>query len=122
MTEIPQDEKPKPGAPPLSGSVLRTGIYGGSLLIIAMLGALVTANRMPGFEKYALERNASCYTLFVLLMFVPAVRFLTRPVQMFASAMIAWVMFDFRTQLRILGKLEQRGMTRRSQQTNNNEP
>jgi hypothetical protein len=93
MTEIPQNEKPKPGAPPLSGSVLRTGIYGGSLLIIAMLGALVTANRMPGLEKYALERNASCYTLFVLLMLVPAVRFLTRPVQMFASAMIAWVMF-----------------------------
>jgi len=29
----------------------------------------------------------------VLLMLVPVVRFLTRPVQMFASAMLAWGMF-----------------------------
>jgi len=32
-------------------------------------------------------------------------------------ALIAWVTFDFRTQLRILGELEQRGVTRRSRQT-----
>jgi hypothetical protein len=93
MTEIPQDLQPKPETAPLSGSVVRTGIYCGSLLIVAMLGALVAANRLPGLEKYAFERNASCYTLFVLLILVPVVRFLTRPVQMFASAMIGWVMF-----------------------------
>jgi heme exporter protein D len=32
-------------------------------------------------------------------------------------ALIAWVTFDFRAQLRILGELEQRGATRRSRQT-----
>ncbi len=37
-------------------------------------------------------------------------------------ALIAWVMFDFRTQRRILGELEQRGMTRRSRQTSKTEP
>jgi hypothetical protein len=93
MTETPQNLQPTPEAAPLSGSVVRTGIYCGSFLIVAMLAALVAANRMLGLEKYAFERNASCYTLFVLLMLVPVVRFLTRPVQMFASAMIAWVMF-----------------------------
>ncbi len=76
-----------------SGSAIRTGVYGGSLLIIAMLGALVAANRIPALEKYAFERNAACYTLFVLLMFVPVVRFLTRPLKMFGAAMVGWVMF-----------------------------
>jgi hypothetical protein len=93
MSEILQDLQPKPDRAPLSGSVIRTGIYSGSFLIVAMLGALVAADRIPGLETYAFERNASCYTLFVLLMLVPVVRFLTRPVQMFASAMIGWVMF-----------------------------
>ncbi|THD63341.1 MAG: heme exporter protein CcmD [Bradyrhizobium sp.] len=37
-------------------------------------------------------------------------------------ALIAWVTFDFRTQLRILGELEQRGVTRRSRQPNKTEP
>jgi heme exporter protein D len=32
-------------------------------------------------------------------------------------ALIAWVTFDFRAQLRTLGELEQRGVTRRSRQT-----
>jgi hypothetical protein len=76
-----------------SGSAIRTGIYGGALLIVAMLGALVAANRIPAIEKYAFERNAACYTLFVLLMLVPVVRFLTRPLQMFGAAMVGWVMF-----------------------------
>src|ERR1700689_4036911 len=93
MTEIPSTlrQNPIPALP--SGSAIRTGVYGGALLIIAMLGALVAANRMPALEKYAFERNAACYTLFVLLMLVPVIRFLTRPLKMFGAAMIGWVMF-----------------------------
>ena len=72
----------------------RTGIYTGALLIVTMLGALVAANRMPTLERYALERNAIFYTLFVLLMLVPVVRFFNRPMEMLtASAMIGWVLF-----------------------------
>lgn len=92
MIDSSQNLQPKSSQSPTSGSVIRTGIYSGSFLIIAMLGGLVAANRMPELEKYAFERNASAYTLFVLLMLVPIVRFLTRPIQMFASAMIAWAM------------------------------
>ena len=65
----------------------------GSLLIIVMLGALVAANRIPGLERYALERNAASYSLFVLFMLIPVFRFLNRPLQMFASAMIGWGIF-----------------------------
>lgn len=92
MTE-PQLSARQDSTPLHSGSVLRTGIYGGALLIVAMLGALVAANRVPALEKYAFERNAACYTLFVLLMLVPVIRFLTRPLQMFGAAMIGWVIF-----------------------------
>ncbi len=93
MIDLAENLQPKEGPPPTSGSVLRTGIYGGSFLILAMLGSLVAANRVPALEKYAFERNAVCYTIFVLLMLVPVLRFLTRPIQMFASAMLGWVMF-----------------------------
>lgn len=71
----------------------RTGLYTGALLIIVMLGALVAANRVPALERYALERNAASYTLFVIFMLIPILRFFTRPLSMFVSAMIAWVMF-----------------------------
>ena len=72
---------------------LRVGLYTGALLIVVMLGALVAANRIPGLERYALERNAVSYTLFVLLMLIPIVRFWNRPLRMFGSGMIAWTLF-----------------------------
>jgi len=60
---------------------------------IAMLAALVGANRVPRLEPYALERNAASYVAFAILMLVPIVVFLKRPLQMFVSAIIAWVLF-----------------------------
>lgn len=76
-----------------SHPTLVTGLYMGSLLIIVMMGALVAANRIPGLERYALERNAASYSLFVLFMLIPVFRFLNRPLQLFCSAMIGWAMF-----------------------------
>jgi hypothetical protein len=69
------------------------GIYTGALLIIVMLGALVAANRIPRLEPYALERNAASYGSFVILMLVPVLVFLKRPLKMFLSAIVAWVLF-----------------------------
>lgn len=70
-----------------------TGAYTGTLLVIVMLGALVAANRIPGLERYALERNAASYSMFVILMLIPIFRFLNRPVLLFGSAMLGWAMF-----------------------------
>jgi hypothetical protein len=70
-----------------------TGIYTGVFLIVVMLAALVSANRIPALEPYALERNAISYTLFVLLMMAPVCRFRNRSLQMFLSAMLGWVLF-----------------------------
>lgn len=74
-------------------AALHTGLYTGVLLVIVMTGALFVANRLPWLESRALERNAACYSLFVLFMLIPVARFLNRPVQMFTSAMIGWVIF-----------------------------
>jgi hypothetical protein len=72
---------------------LLTGLYIGALLTIAMLTALVGANRVPRLEPYALERNAASYGAFAILMLVPILVFLKRPLQMFVSAIVAWVLF-----------------------------
>jgi len=69
------------------------GVYTGALLVIVMMGALVAANRVPGLERFALERNAISYSLFLLFMLIPILRFWNRPLEMFGSAMIAWTIF-----------------------------
>lgn len=80
-------------------SALITGCYSGAMLTVAMLGALVVANRIPSLEPYAFERNAASYALFVMLMLVPVLRFLNRPVRMFVASMTSWALltiaYDF---------------------------
>ena len=72
---------------------LFTGLYTGALLVMVMFGALVAANRLSWLDNRALERNAASYGLFVIFMLIPVVRFLNRPLEMFTSAIIGWVMF-----------------------------
>ena len=76
-----------------SSPALWTGVCIGALLNIAMIGALVAANRFPKLEPYALERNALSYSIFVLLLLIPVLRFLRRPKQMFVAGIIGWVLF-----------------------------
>jgi hypothetical protein len=86
-----------------SSSALRpaliAGCYTGAMLTVTMLGALVVANRIPALEPYAFERNAASYALFVLIMLLPVLRFLNRPVKMFVASMTGWVLltvaYDF---------------------------
>jgi hypothetical protein len=72
--------------------VLTLGVYVGAALVGVMLGALVIANRVPALEPYAFERNAACYGLFVMLMFVPVLRYINRPFQMFVASMTSWIL------------------------------
>jgi hypothetical protein len=60
---------------------------------MVMIGALIVANRLPWLDNRALERNAACYSLFVIFMMIPVCRHLNRPLQMFTAAMIGWVIF-----------------------------
>jgi hypothetical protein len=72
---------------------LETGIYMGGLLIVVMMSALFIANRVPGSEHYALERNAAFCAVFFIIMLIPIARFFNRPMPMFISAMIGWASF-----------------------------
>jgi hypothetical protein len=78
---------------------LIAGVYTGAMLIVTMLGALVVANRVPILEPYAFERNAASYALFVMIMLLPVLRFLNRPVKMFVASMSGWILlviaYDF---------------------------
>lgn len=82
-----------PVARELRHAALTTGVYTGGLLSVVMIGALVAANRIPGLERFAVERNAASYGLFVMFMLIPVARFLNRPFQMYLSAMLGWVIF-----------------------------
>jgi hypothetical protein len=74
-------------------TTLQTGIFMGALLIVVMTAALFVANRVPGSERYALERNATFCALFFICMLIPIARHFNRPMPMFMSAMIGWVIF-----------------------------
>src|SRR5579872_5863423 len=76
-----------------SNPALWTGVCIGALLNVEMIAALVAANRFPKLEPYALERNAASYSLFVLLLLIPVLRFLKRPKQMFVAGIVGWVLF-----------------------------
>jgi hypothetical protein len=77
----------------VTSPALRTGLYTGALLVLVMIISLVAANRLPWLENRALERNAACYGLFFLFMFIPVARFWNRPAKMFASGMLSWAIF-----------------------------
>ncbi|HEY3940231.1 MAG TPA: hypothetical protein VGL97_22585 [Bryobacteraceae bacterium] len=74
-------------------TALQTGIFMGALLIVVMIAALFVANRVPGTERYALERNATFCALFFICMLIPIARYFNRPMPMFMSAMVGWITF-----------------------------
>jgi hypothetical protein len=93
MIDVPTAEdkrKPKARNP---REAFSTGLYSGALLTLVMLASLVTADRIPGIERYALERNGLSYVLFLAVMAYPVCRFRNRPMQMFVAGMTGWVMF-----------------------------
>jgi hypothetical protein len=77
----------------VTSATMRTGLYTGALLVLVTIISLVVANRLPFLENRALERNAACYSLFVLFTLIPVIRFWNRPMKMFGSGMLAWSIF-----------------------------
>lgn len=78
---------------PTHRTALQTGIFMGALLIVVMVAALFVANRVPVSEHYALERNATFCALFFICMLIPIARYFNRPMPMFMSAMVGWIIF-----------------------------
>jgi hypothetical protein len=76
-------------------SVFRMGVYIGLCLFTAFALWLVTANRFPLFERFALERNILAITAMVLFAAIPVLRFIRRPGSLLGSGVIAWAVFSF---------------------------
>jgi hypothetical protein len=74
----------------LQNAAARVGIYTGVALALVFTTWLVVANRVPEFEKFALERNVVAATAFGILALVPILRFLRLPGHLLASSLIAW--------------------------------
>lgn len=79
-------------AKPANGALL-TGACTGGLLNSVMAASLFVANRMLNLEPYAIERDAACVGLFFVCSFVPLIRFVKRPAQMFTAGLSGWMLF-----------------------------
>jgi hypothetical protein len=88
--EVPTEAQEKTRT---SRSSMKLGLYTGLALTLVMFGGLVAANRFPTLEPYALERNAIFAALFLIVALLPVLRYLTSPIQMLCSGIIASVIF-----------------------------
>jgi hypothetical protein len=67
-----------------------TGVYAGAALSAIFATWVYVANRVPGTEPFALERNLTAAGVLSLLALVPLIRFCRLPGQLLASGLIAW--------------------------------
>lgn len=72
----------------------RTGVYAGVGLSIAFTMWVFAANRVPGLESFAFERNLMGAGALGLFAAVPVLRFLRLPGHLLASSLIAWTIFS----------------------------
>lgn len=79
----------------LKDSAFRMGVYIGLCLFGAFAAWLVVANRVPFFERFALERNILAIAVMGLFAAIPILRFIRRPGRMLVSGGTAWAIFSF---------------------------
>jgi hypothetical protein len=71
-------------------AAIRTGLYVGFALSVIFATWVLVANRVPAFERFALERNIAAAAALGLLALVPVLRFIRSPACLLASSLIAW--------------------------------
>lgn len=69
---------------------LRTGLLVGVGLAGVAVAWLLVANRVPSFDRFALDRNFAAVAAVALLMLIPGCLFLRSPGAMFLSGIVAW--------------------------------
>ncbi len=74
----------------LKNAAIRTGVYAGVGLSLVLVTWILVANRLPGLEGFALERNLAGAVALGLFAAVPVLRFLRLPGPLLASSLIAW--------------------------------
>jgi hypothetical protein len=76
------------------GVSLRMGLWIGACLSIIVAVWLVVANRVPGLERFAAERNMTAAVALAALALVPVVRFLREPGRLLISGLLAWTLLS----------------------------
>lgn len=74
----------------LKNAAIRTGVYAGVGLALVFTIWVFAANRVPGLESVAQERNLAAAAALLLFAVVPVLRFLRMPGHLLASSLVAW--------------------------------
>jgi hypothetical protein len=74
---------------------VRTGVCSGVGLAITLISWVYVANRVPGLERVALDRNVVAAAVMAFFFLVPIVRFMWRPGRLLASSLISWGILTF---------------------------
>lgn len=74
-------------------SSVRTGLYVGVFLSIALSGWVIVANRVPILDPFALVRNLAAVSLLGLIALIPVLRFWRMPGNLLSSSLVAWLIF-----------------------------
>src|SRR5947209_15657410 len=69
---------------------VRTGIYTGTCLGLTFCGWVYVANRVPGLERFASQRNLAAAVLLGLLAAIPTMRYFRDPGKMLTASLIGW--------------------------------
>lgn len=76
-------------------AAVRTGLYVGVALSLIFTAWIFVANRVPGLEDFALERNLAAASALGLLALIPVLRFFRLPGNLLGSSLIAWTLLCF---------------------------
>ena len=74
----------------LSRTALKLGVVVGAGLSGVAIAWLLIANRLPGFDRLAMLRNAAAGALVIAFMLVPICRFRRYPSHVFACGLTSW--------------------------------
>lgn len=76
-------------------AAVRTGVYAGVGLSLVLISWVFVANRFPGLEIFAKERNLAAAVALALFAAIPVLRFLRLPGPLLASGLVAWAVLSF---------------------------
>lgn len=79
---------------PFRNTSVRTGLYVGIVLSIALGAWVIVANRVPVLERFALARNLAAVAVLGLIALIPVLRFWRLPGNLLASSLIAWAILS----------------------------
>ena len=74
---------------------VRTGACSGIGLAITLIAWVYIANRVPGLEGVALDRNVVAAAVMGFFFLVPIVRFMWQPGRLLVSSLISWSILTF---------------------------